>query len=92
MDLSQALILVGSDGKLERHSQSRTEFVLLARKPDALYSEKAITAKLLGKEFPIHYELGLDGLIEVKQLHDKLPLFYVYIDTHVFDYDTLLRV
>lgn len=80
MDLHQAVVLVGSDGKRERHSQSKTEFVILTERPDVHEAAHILTDKLLEGEFPIHFELGPDGRIEVKCLSDDACLSYAYGD------------
>ena len=91
-DLNQAIVLVGSDGKRERHSQSRTEFVILTEKQDLSRTSQVLTNKLLSKEFPIHYELGPDGFIEVKCLADEMPLSYAYADPNRVYPDRTLNI
>ncbi|OGG10005.1 hypothetical protein A2154_05135 [Candidatus Gottesmanbacteria bacterium RBG_16_43_7] len=72
---SRCLIVVGSDGKLERHSQSKSEFVLVSRQivPQSLLDGIYDT---LSKFEGVHFEKNTSYGIEIKILEGTSPFSY----------------
>lgn len=75
----QTIITVGSDGKLERHAQSKTEFAILQVGPDPYRTADAIARHLQDRLYDTHYEVGPNGTIDVKDLaDDETPLSWAF--------------
>lgn len=85
----QAVIVIGSDGKLERHTQSKTEFVFLQFEKDPFRAAYRITQKL--RQYPLNYEVGPRGMIEVRDVTDPTPLSWAYGDRTLVYPDRLLN-
>ena len=73
----QCFVVVGSDGKKERHAQSKTELVLIQAtdKPSSVAQQATLT--LVANAF--HFATGRSG-VEYKILANSLPVSYVYGD------------
>lgn len=84
------IVVVGSDGKLERHAQSRTEIVVLHRPSSKLAQERdmiEIPQRIVdwynrvhpkeGEHYEESFDLSLSDVPEIKILNDaQLPLAY----------------
>lgn len=77
----ECIIVVGSDGKNERHAQSRTEFELILPWPDNQEVRDHIMRVLYANQKHIHLELGPKKRIEVKVLTDAMPVSYAFGDS-----------
>lgn len=87
------LILPGSDGKQERHCQSKTEIVILAAEGDSALKIRDILVKLL-KERSFSFEGDIyTGLPEIKLLLDNQDnyLSYAYGDLNLVYPDRVIH-
>ncbi len=80
---TQCLIVIGSDGKLERHAQSKTDVVLVQRKNAANNNVDDITAWFEGinpgETFKSQFDSQLSDSLEVVTLDDdSIRASYVY--------------
>ncbi len=72
------LVVVGSDGKRERHEQSASEFRLFTTGHGV--DSAAVTADLLKLISPLHIQLGPDNLLETVALDGNVPTSYAFGD------------
>lgn len=69
---------MGSNGKSERHPQSRTEFVLLSNQQNIFNTQESISQEMMSKDDDTHFDTGVGELIEMKWLPGNTPLSYAY--------------
>ena len=87
----ECIVMVGSDGKKERHSQSKTEVVLIQGERAIYDSAEAITYALAVKNYPITYQLNPSGNIEAKNLNEFIPISFAYQDRNRVYPDRILN-
>lgn len=82
------ITVVGSDGKLERHAQSRTEISILTRSvPDRDIAHELVDYcneifEPEGTSFAQLFDTGPDSQPEVKVLEDDTPLSFAFAGIH----------
>ncbi len=72
------LMVVGSDGKMERHEQSLTELRIVALQSPL--NAVALTDAILEAIYPLHVQLGPDHCIETTVLHESDAISYAFGD------------
>jgi len=72
------IMMVGSDGKHERHAQSQSEFVLVISSPDNGKIKESVMKTILDNIDGLHPDLRPNGTIEVKVIHSPMPCSYAY--------------
>lgn len=83
-------VVIGSDGKNERHAQSLTELVMITKQPHAELRE-LVTEKLELHAQDCALEFSSDGLIDHTVLKDDTPLSYVHGNPRAIYPDFLLN-
>lgn len=73
----RAAVVVGSDGKMERHAQSKHEIVLIADRPYDYGYIAGLQQHLLRHRFHIPFEWGYNVPIESKHLDQAAPFSFV---------------
>lgn len=79
IDLPQGVLLAvaGSDGKLERHTQSKTELIVIQENENL--NGAAILQDFFGKErYRELFDTGPDDVIDTKNLDQDTPLSYAF--------------
>jgi hypothetical protein len=79
IDLPKGVVIaaIGSDGKLERHTQSKTELIVLQESADL--NGASILQDFFGKEcYGELFDSGPDSMIDTKNLNENMPLAYAF--------------
>ena len=82
---------VGSDGKLERHAQSKTELIVL-QKSSELQGAERIREFFEEVHFGELFDTGPDDQIDVKNLDAGIPLSYAFNDSDTIFPDRTLNM
>ena len=82
--------VAGSDGKLERHAQSKTELIIIEE--SAALEGDILLRDFFGNEpYSELFDTSLDGVIDVKALDSRIPLSYAYGDSDAMYPDRILN-
>lgn len=85
-----AIIVVGSDGKKERHTQSKTEFVVIEEdEHDQDIAEEL--QRYLRRYTPLHLDAGPHNHIDTKRLWRDDPISFAFDDRHLVYPDRVLN-